>query len=259
MTKYIFRPVACLFLSLFSLSATAQKDIYEIRTYLLKSDRQVEATDQYLKNAYLPALHRLGIQHIGVFKPIANDTAMIKKIYVLVTYPSLENWRKTKSSLQHDKQYSKAAKPFAETDTSKIPFVRMESTLLEAFPKQTKLVPPDLKVDAETVYELRSYENPTDHLHERKVSMFNEGGETGIFKRLGFHAVFYAEVLSGSHLPNLMYMIVFENMHAHDDHWKAFRSDPEWKKLSADPTYENPISVSHIDSILMHRTDYSDL
>src|SRR5665213_1225399 len=121
MTKYIFRPVACLFLSLISLSAIAQKDIYEIRTYLLKSDRQVEATDQYLKNAYLPALHRLGIQHIGVFKPIANDTAMIKKIYVLVTYPSLENWRKTKTSLQQDKQYSEAAKPFAETDTSMIP------------------------------------------------------------------------------------------------------------------------------------------
>ncbi|MDP4129318.1 MAG: NIPSNAP family protein [Bacteroidota bacterium] len=259
MLKFISKPLAFLLTNIICLSAIAQKDIYEIQTYLLKSDRQIEATDQYLKNAYLPALHRLGIKHIGVFKPIANDTASLKKIFVLVTYPSLENWRKTKLVLQQDKQYAEAARPFTDADTSMIPFVRMESTLLDAFPKHTKLTPPAMDVNSETVYELRSYENPTEHLHFKKVSMFNQGGETGIFSRLGFNAVFYAEVLSGSHLPNLMYMIVFKNAGAHDELWKAFRDDPEWKKLSADPNYENPISVSHIDSILMHRTDYSDL
>jgi hypothetical protein len=259
MIKYVSRAVGFLLLNAFCISATAQKDIYEIRTYLLKSENQIQATDQYLKNAYLPALHRLGIHHIGVFKPISNDTASIKKIYVLVTYPSLDTWRKTKTSLQKDKQYVETAKPFAEADTSHLPFVRIESVLLEAFPDQTKLIPPAIKVNSETLYELRSYENPTEMLHYKKVAMFNEGGEIRLFKRLGFNAVFYSVVLSGSHLPNLMYMLVFENSASREDHWNAFRDAPEWKKLTADPFYESNISVSHIDSILMHRTDYSDL
>jgi len=259
MTNPIFRPFALILLNMLCITAFGQKDIYEVRTYLLQSAGQIQATDQYLKDAYLPALHRLGFHHIGVFKPIANDTAAVKKIYVLVTYPSLASWQKTKIRLQQDAQYTQAAKPFAEADTGNRPFIRVESSLLEAFPKHTRLTPPAIQVNAETVYELRSYESPTDKLHAKKVKMFNDGGETGIFKRLEFHAVFYAEVLSGRHLPNLMYMIVFENDKARDEHWKAFGSDPEWKKISSDPQFENPVSVSHIDSILMHRTDYSDL
>jgi hypothetical protein len=259
MIRSILRPFTLILLNMLCITAFAQKDIYEVRTYLLKSTDQIRATDQYLRTAYLPALHRLGFRHIGVFKPFANDTAAIKKIYVLVTYPSLDSWRKTKITLQQDAQYTAAAKPFAEADTGHRPFIRIESALLEAFPKHMRLTPPEIKVNAETVYELRSYESPTDRLHTKKVTMFNDGGETGLFKRLGFNAVFYADVLSGSHLPNLMYMIVFENRKSREDHWKTFGSDPEWKKISSDPQYENPVSVSHIDSILMQRTDYSDL
>ncbi len=259
MIKYGSRIIVFLLLNVLCNTVMAQKDIYEIRTYLLKSENQVQATDQYLKDAYLPAMHRLGFHSIGVFKPIANDTAATKRIYVLVTYPSLDSWRKAKISLQNDKEYQSAAKPFAIADTSNLPFVRVESALLEAFPDHIKLSPPAIKVNAETIYELRSYESPTEMLHFKKVTMFNKGGEIGLFKRLGFNAVFYAEVLSGSRLPNLMYMIVFENSASREAHWKAFGSDPEWKKLTADPFYESNISVSHIDSIQMHRTEYSDL
>ena len=64
--------------------------------YKLKSAAQVTATDNFLKDAYLPALHRQGIKNIGVFKPIANDTAVIKQIYVIVPYSSLDAWRNSK-------------------------------------------------------------------------------------------------------------------------------------------------------------------
>ena len=59
------------------------------------------------------------------------------------------------------------------------------------------------------LYELRSYESPTEELHRIKVNMFNAGGEITLFKRLDFQAVFYADVLSGSQMPNLVYMVVF--------------------------------------------------
>jgi hypothetical protein len=41
--------------------------------------------------------------------------------------------------------------------------------------------------------------------------MFNEGGEIELFKRLNFNAVFYASVISGSRMPNLMYMTSYES------------------------------------------------
>jgi hypothetical protein len=61
------------------------------------------------------------------------------------------------------------------------------------------------------VYELRSYESYTEKIHANKVQMFNEGGEIDLFKQLNFNAVFYGSVVSGSRMPNLMYMTTFEN------------------------------------------------
>jgi hypothetical protein len=109
---------------------------------------------------------------------------------------------------------------------------------------------------AQRIYELRSYEGPTEKLYRNKVQMFNEGGEVALFQRLNFNAVFYASVLAGARMPNLMYMTSFENMADRDAHWKTFGNDPEWKILSAKPEYQN--NVSHIDITFLTATDYSD-
>lgn len=106
------------------------------------------------------------------------------------------------------------------------------------------------------VYELRSYESPSEALHENKVRMFNEGGETEIFGRLGFNPVFYGSVIAGCRMPNLMYLTTFENMEARNEHWKAFGSDPAWKALSALPEYQH--NVSKIDITYLRPTAYSD-
>ena len=87
--------------------------------------------------------------------------------------------------------------------------------------------------------------------------MFNEGGEIGIFSRLNFNAVFYSEVIAGSHMPNLMYMTCFNSIKDREEHWKAFKDDAEWKRLSGLPEYQHTVSKS--DIILMHPTEYSEL
>jgi hypothetical protein len=259
MNKIINRLTIFLLLNSFCILTFAQKDIYEMRVYKLKSNDQVNATDNFLKDAFLPAMHRLGIKQIGVFKPVANDTAEIKRIIVLIPFISLDVWRRTKSNIETDPVYLATAKEFLNADTSHYPFVRMESNILEAFPDQPKLIPTPLKSNPDALYELRSYESPTEELHRIKVNMFNAGGEIVLFKRLDFQAVFYADVLSGNHMPNLVYMVVFANAAARDEHWKAFGASKEWKTISVDPVYRNNVSVSHIDSWLMHRTAYSDL
>jgi hypothetical protein len=237
----------------------AQSEFYEIRVYTLKSKQQVDATDLYLKDLWIPALHRMGLKNIGVFKPIANDTASLKQIVVLTPYISLDVWLRTKTSIDGDQYYQENSKNFLDADTSQLPFVRESSTLLQAFPDQAKIIPTTLKSDTGAIYELRSYESPTEELHRTKVDMFNEGGEIALFKRLNFQAIFYGDVLSGSRMPNLEYMVVFKDTVSRNEHWKAFGQSPEWKKISVDPKYRNNISVNHIDSYLMRRTSYSDL
>ena len=64
-----------------------------------KRQHQENATDNYLRDVWLPAMHRLGIKQIGVFKPLSNDTAAVKKIIMLVQYISLDVWRRTKSNI----------------------------------------------------------------------------------------------------------------------------------------------------------------
>ena len=108
----------------------------------------------------------------------------------------------------------------------------------------------------ERVYELRSYEGPTELLYNAKVHMFNEGGEIELFDRLGFNAVFYAEVLSGSRMPNLMYMTSFENRADRDARWKTFFSDPVWKRISVLPEYQHTFPKSEV--MLLSATEYSD-
>jgi hypothetical protein len=110
---------------------------------------------------------------------------------------------------------------------------------------------------AERVYELRSYEGPTEKYYRNKVEMFNEGGEMNLFKRLNFQAVFYGEVISGSIMPNLMYMTTFSDIKSRAEHWKTFGNDPEWKKMSGLDKYKNNMSNSIIQ--LLHPTEYSDL
>lgn len=230
--------------------------IFQIRIYHLKNNEEVKATDHFLQTAFLPALHRFGIKNIGVFKPIANDTAADKIIYVLTSFSSLDQWMKITERLDADVAYKSSAENFLHADSKNPPFTRMESILLQPFSGQTFLKIPKTK-NPDRVFELRSYESPTWHLADKKRAMFNKD-EMGIFNRLGFDPVFYGEVISGNRMPNLMYMPIFKSVEDRNAQWKVFGNDPKWKEISADPFNENKVSVTHIDSILMHSTDYSD-
>ena len=68
----------------FATNVLAQKkgEYYQLTVYHYKTEAQEKQLDAYLQQALLPALHRLKINQVGVFKAIANDTAAIKKIYV---------------------------------------------------------------------------------------------------------------------------------------------------------------------------------
>ena len=250
---------ACLLSALTASTAAPRQEFYSIRIYQLKNSQQEERVDKFLKAAFIPALHRLGIPEVGVFKPIGNDTAAVRRIYVLIPFHTLEQLNDLAGSLAKDAQYQADGKDYLDAAFDDISYLRIETILLQAFPDMPRhAVPKSLTTPpSERVYELRSYEGPTEKYFASKVKMFNQGGEVKLFEKLGFNAVFYASVLSGAHMPNLMYMTSFANMASREEHWKTFGSDPLWKSLSAAPEYQH--NVSHIDIVFLHPTDYSDL
>lgn len=238
-------------------SSAASRDYYQIQVFRLNGKAQETRVDNFLKEAYLPALHRAGIAKVGVFKPIESDTTSGKRVYVWIPFKSLEHFMKIQDQLAGDQEFQKKGVDFLGATWNDVPFLRKESILLRAFPDAPNYFIPEFKTAPEKrIYELRSYEGPTENLFRQKVKMFNQGGEIKLFKSLGFNAVFYAEVVSGSTMPNLMYLTTFADMPAHDEHWDAFRNHPDWKALSAMPEYQHTVSRSV--KLLLHPTDYSD-
>lgn len=241
-------------------SPTAPKQaFYTIRIYQLKTRQQEVRVDSFLQYALIPALHRQGISGIGTFKPVSNDTADIRKIYVFIPLKSLDQYATLPASLAKDTRFLADGSSYLDAGYNDPPYVRMESILLQAFPDMPSHAAPwsGQPYSPDRIYELRSYEGPTEKLFVNKVRMFNQGGEIPLFARLDFHAVFYASVLAGAHMPNLMYMTSFDNMAARDQHWKNFFDDPFWKQLVASPQYQH--NVSHVDDIFLHSTPYSEL
>ncbi len=255
-SRFRFMAILAILICLASLTKAADGYYYQLKIYHFKSDAQLSRTETYLQKAYLPALHRAGIKSVGVFKPVESDT-MGKRLYVFIPYKTFGDIKKVATAVAADQQYLTDGNDYINALYNDPTYTRLETILLSAFPKMLYAEVPRLTANkTDRVYELRSYESATEKQNINKVGMFNDGDEVALFKRLGFNAVFYSEVIAGSHMPNLMYMVTFNSMADHDKLWKDFGNDPYWKALSAKPEYQN--NVSHVDAVFLHPTAYSD-
>jgi hypothetical protein len=234
-----------------------EREFYQLTIYHYNNSEQEKILDNYLKTAFIPALHKMKISSVGIFKAITNDTSDSKLLYVLTPLKSLTVITDITLNLEKDKDYQSAGAAYIKSPHTASAYTRIETILLKAFPLAPKMQLPKLNAPkSDRIYELRSYESATEKIFKNKVKMFNEGDELGIFARLNFNPVFYAEVIAGNKMPNLMYMTSFENMADRDAHWKSFGADPHWKEISILPEYQN--NVSHIDITFLRAAVYSD-
>lgn len=239
------------------INSTSTREFYQLLTYTFDTEAQVEMTDTYLEQAYLPSLKRMGITNIGVFKAIPSEKDSSLKTYVLIPMKSLDQLVEIDEHLAQDGDYQTAGRAYLQTPHDQPAYRRITSTVMRAFSDMPNMEPTKLTGDRSTrIYELRSYESSSKTYYKTKVDMFNAGGEITLFDRLEFNAIFYAEVLSGANMPNLMYMTTFSDMDSRDAHWKAFFSSPEWTALKAMEKYKN--SVSRADIFFLSPTSYSD-
>ena len=249
-----------MFIMSLSLSAIAKetpREFYLIQIYHCSSNQQITGIDTYLKNIYLPYLHKTGIQKIGVFAPVVNDTATDKKIYVWIPMQNLNVLDKLDQEVEKLDPMGKNEIVDLENADSSLPYSRIERIVTKSFKLHTQFEKNSSLVKSPNrIYEFRSYESPTENAHLRKVHMFNEGGEIDLFKKLNFNAVFYSKAIVGCRLPNLIYMTSFNDMADRDAHWKLFSTSPEWKAISTMPQYLKAINRN--ETVLMTARDYAD-
>lgn len=221
------------------------REYYELRGYKLKKDK-LALFDAYTKDALIPALNRRGVAPVGVFLPSAE--AELVTAYVLLTHKTLDTvW--AASRLLEDAEYRTAGKDFLSLPPNDPGFVRVESTLLASFKDWPKVAVPPL--DRPRIFELRIYESPSEPAGDKKVEMFNEGGEIEIFKQAGMRPVFFGQQLIGGAQPNLTYMLVSDDMAAHRAAWSKFGGSPAWRKLSTTPGYTNKEVISKITNVFL--------
>jgi hypothetical protein len=232
-----------------------QPQYYELRVYITKSEQQQKLVSDYWQNAAVPAYNRMGIQPIGVFTELQDSPS--NKVYVLIPCDSLEVFAAIPARLAADAAYQSAAADYMARPKSDAAYVRIESSLNVAFDSMKKLAAPPSAADKTPwIFELRTYESPSESKGINKVQMFNSG-EVPLMFESELSPVFFSQTLVGSQMPNLVYMVSGENMDEHKKHWQKFFNAPVWKKLSGDPQYKD--NVSRVMNIFLKRTPASQI
>jgi hypothetical protein len=233
------------------------REYYELRQYHLRRGPNQKRFDDYAREAAIPALNRIGIGPVGVFHVMTGPDS--PTAWVLIPHATLESFATATDRMRADAGYQQAGADFIHTPAADPTYVRVESSLMVAFEGMPKLeVPAAAKEKQPRIFELRIYESHSKKANKTKIKMFNEG-EIAIFRRTGLTPVFFGETLIGSRLPNLTYLLTFENLAARDKHWGTFVADPEWKQLSATPGYTDPEIVSNISNLFLRPAPYSQI
>ena len=238
-------------------AASKAREYYELRRYQLQSGPQTKLVQTYVAEALIPALNRLGFSPIGAFNlDLGPETPAL---YLLIPSTTLESLVTAELQLPKDEEFMKAATPFWNAPATAPAFTRIESSLMIAFEGWPRLVvPPVTAQHGKRVFQLRTYESPSNQDHQRKVDMFHNG-EFEIFQRAGFWQVFYGDTLIGPRLPQFTYMVSFPDISDIDVKWDAFRTDPQWKKLSALPKYSSEAIVSDISNLVLRPASFSQI
>jgi hypothetical protein len=236
---------------------TSRNNIFELRYYRLKNSNanQMQRTSDFLSNGLLPAARRAGAGPMGFFAGVIAVHSPF--ILTLASFPSLAAIERAAEKLEADKEFEEALRGY--NSAAEPGYVRMESSLLRAFDSMPSIeAPPAEPKRPARIFELRTYESPTTATLERKIKMFNDA-EIGIFRRCGLRPVFFGATIVGSNMPNLTYMVAFDDLAARESAWQKFRVDPEWQKLRQRPDLADAEIVSNISNAILRPLAFSPI
>ena len=226
---------------------------HELKVYTFKNETQQQLVTDFYTVA-IPAYNRAGVKNVGVFtelQPLGQT-----KLYVLIPYQSIAHFAAVNAQLENDATYQQEGEFYLNAPPLEPAYERIESSLMQAFKGFPELVVPYKQT---RIFELRQYQSPSESAGKKKIEMFNDQGEIDIFKRLNFNPVFWGETVIGLQMPNLTYMITFDDLAAKDAQWAKFIDDPEWKKISVVDGYSNEELLNEIVSTFLIPVNHSQI
>ncbi len=230
-------------------AASSAREYYELRAYKVKPGKE-SLFDDYMSKAFIPALGRFGIGPVGVF------AENVGTVYVLIVYKSPDQAATLSARLAADTQHQQDAADYLAVLPADAVYERIESSLLGAISGIPKLEKPD--TSKARILNLRIYESHNERAAKKKIELFNLH-ELAIFRKAGLKPVFFGETLIGPRMPNLTYMLVFDDDAARNTAWGHFGGDPDWKKFSAMPEYADKAIVSKITNKILTPAAYSQI
>ena len=244
--------------------AAGAKQLLELRVYSFASAEKQAKFDEFLQMVAVPAYERAKVFPVGVWKMLQKDNGKMlpngdsTSLWVLMPYDSAEAMLTLEDKLAADVNYTASGEKMNILNAPpKDPaFTRFESTLMISFDQCPKVERP-MSPRETRIMQLRCYESHTQEKHRKKVEMFNKGGEIAIFRRCGMNPVFFGDSLVGTKLPNLTYMLWFNDEAAQKQGWAAFMKDPDWQKISKADEYKD--TVSNITNIILRPTKSSQI
>jgi hypothetical protein len=221
-------------------AAESGRAIIELRVFKMRNtqDSMTQRTSEFLGKVYVPALQRAGANPVDVFSNLIGPDSPYA--LTVAQFPTLTAWEAATGKLEADAQ-----------------FVRMEVTLLRAFSSMPGIEAPKPREDGRSrIFELRTYESNNPKTLARKIRMFDEG-EIALFRKVGMLPVFFGETIAGQRMPNLTYMVGYDDLAARDKTWSTFIGHPEWKKMLEQPGVSDAELVSNISNSILRPLPFS--
>jgi NIPSNAP len=237
-------------------AATPKGWILELRHYAMRNspDGQMQRTSEFIEKYALPAGKRAGEGTSGVFANMIGSDGPY--LLLVSSYPSLAAMEEIQAKSSEDKEFTQALAAYYAR--AGLGYHRVKVSLLRGIESMPKIEPPPIEAGkAPRVFELRTYESNNSATLARKVQMFEKGGELGIFRRLGIRPVFFGTAIAGDNLPQLTYMVCYDDLGSRDKAWQAFGADPEWQKLRSQPGLADAEIVSNITNTILRPLPFS--
>ncbi len=234
----------------------SQPQIIELRRLQMRNtqDNMVQRSNDYLANGYLPAAEKAGVKPLGFFASVIGEGSPFTLI--VSQHASLQAWDDAFAKIAADKDFGKVREAYY---SGPLQYSRMDVTLLRGFQTMPGIEVLQPRADKRTrIFELRTYESDNLKTLARKVRMFDEG-EIALFRKLNMTPVFFGATIAGQNMPNLTYMLAYDDMAARDAAWSTFGTHPEWSKMKSQPGVSDAEVVSNISNSILRPLPFSKI
>ena len=229
-------------MSTMAAQGAARTRFYLMQTYYLKHGTQLARIHEYLGKTLIPWMNKsYAGPKIALEALVATHTP---QAVFISGHASVEEALSLKDAT--------ASKGFADWEAGpEAPYEHYTAALLQATEYSPEVVVPADPPKKPRIFELRQYHSPTWKqlalLHERFA-----GPEIKIFHRSGVHPILYTQTLLGPNMPNLTYLIPFDDLGAREKAWDAFGADPEWVKVRRE-SIERGGQIASVNQISLFR------